>query len=107
MSDLCDVEASEPSCHKDFIAADYHGKGVSHLDALSHIAYRGQLYDGHTAREVVDAGGARFGAVCALGPLVTKGVLLDLPAVLGADWLEPGTGPCTPRTCSPPRRRSV
>ncbi|WP_371673735.1 cyclase family protein [Streptomyces sp. NBC_00289] len=90
MSDLGDVEAPEPSCHKDFIAVDYHGKGVSHLDALSHIAYRGRLYDGHTAREVVDAGGARFGAVAALGPLVTKGVLLDMPVVLGTDWLEPG-----------------
>ncbi|CAM5732599.1 Cyclase family protein OS=Streptomyces alboniger OX=132473 GN=CP975_15240 PE=4 SV=1 [Streptomyces alboniger] len=90
MSDLGDVEASEPSCHKDFIAVDYHGKGVSHLDALSHIAYRGQLYDGRTAREVVDAGGARFGAVSALGPLVTKGVLIDMPAVLDTDWLEPG-----------------
>ncbi|MFJ8777880.1 cyclase family protein [Streptomyces sp. NPDC102476] len=91
MSDLGDVEAPEPSCHKDFIAVDYHGKGVSHLDALSHIAYRGQLYDGRAAREVVDAAGAHFGAVSALGPLVTKGVLIDLPAVLGTDWLEPGT----------------
>lgn len=91
MSDLGDVEAPEPSCHKDFIAVDYHGKGVSHLDALSHIAYRGQLYDGRTAREVVDAAGAHFGAVSELGPLVTKGVLIDMPAVLGTDWLEPGT----------------
>ncbi|MEV6669086.1 cyclase family protein [Streptomyces sp. NPDC051162] len=90
MSDLGDVEAPEPSTHKDFIGADYHGKGVSHLDALSHIAYRGQLYGGGTARELVGAGGARFGAVSALGPLVTRGVLLDLPAVLGKPWLEPG-----------------
>ncbi|MCJ1676569.1 cyclase family protein [Streptomyces sp. APSN-46.1] len=90
MSDLGDVEAPEPAAYKDFLAADYHGKAVSHLDALSHIAYRGQLYDGRAAHEVVDAGGARFAAVSALGPLVTKGVLLDLPAVLGVDWLEPG-----------------
>ncbi|MEV6394668.1 cyclase family protein [Streptomyces sp. NPDC051907] len=90
MSDLGDMEAPEPSAYKDFLGVDFHGKSVSHLDALSHIAYRGQLYDGRTAREVVDAGGARFGSVSALGPLVTRGVLLDLPAVLGADWLEPG-----------------
>lgn len=91
MSDLGDVEAPEPSCHKDFIAADYHGKGISHLDALSHIAYRGRLYDGSPAREVVDAAGARFGSVAALGPLATRGVLLDMPAVLDTEWLEPGT----------------
>ncbi|MER5934859.1 cyclase family protein [Streptomyces sp. NPDC002054] len=90
MSDLGDVEPPEPAAHKDFIAVDYHGKAVSHLDALSHIAYRGQLYEGRAAREAVDAGGARFGSVQALGPLVAKGVLLDLPAVLGVDWLEPG-----------------
>lgn len=90
MTDLGDVGAPEPSTHKDFIAADYHGKGITHLDALCHIAYRGQLYDGRTAHEVVGAAGARFGAVSTLGPLVTRGVLLDLPAVLGIPWLEPG-----------------
>jgi kynurenine formamidase len=90
MTDLGDVESPEPTTHKDFIAADYHGKGVTHLDALSHIAYRGLLYDGRPAHEAVDAGGARFGAVSELGPLVARGVLLDLPAVLGVPWLEPG-----------------
>ncbi|MCC9712132.1 cyclase family protein [Streptomyces sp. MNU76] len=90
MTDLGDVEGPEPTTHKDFVAADYHGKAVTHLDALSHIAYAGLLYDGRPAREHVDAAGARFGAVSALGPLVTRGVLLDLPAVLGVPWLEPG-----------------
>ncbi|MFJ9850469.1 cyclase family protein [Streptomyces sp. NPDC101150] len=90
MSELGDIDASEPSAHKDFIAVDYHGKAVSHVDALSHIAYRGRLYDDHPARELIGSAGARFGAVSALGPLVTKGVLLDLPAVSGCAWLEPG-----------------
>ncbi|MEU9450837.1 cyclase family protein [Streptomyces sp. NPDC048277] len=90
MTDLGDVESPEPATHKDFIAADFHGKGISHLDALSHVAYRGELYDGRRARDHIDAGGARFGAVSVLGPLVTTGVLLDVPAVLGVDWLEPG-----------------
>ncbi|MFI2203371.1 cyclase family protein [Streptomyces sp. NPDC020192] len=90
MTDLGDVESPEPSTHKDFIAADYHGKAVTHLDALCHVAYRGQLYDGRTANDLVGAAGARFGAVSALGPLVTRGVLLDLPGVLGIRWLEPG-----------------
>ncbi|WP_328296591.1 cyclase family protein [Streptomyces sp. NBC_00435] len=90
MTDLGDVEPPEPSAHKDFLGVDYHGKGVSHLDALSHIAYRGLLYGGHPAREVIGSGGARFGSVAALGPLVTRGVLLDLPVALGVDWLEPG-----------------
>ncbi|KJY45787.1 cyclase [Streptomyces sp. NRRL S-444] len=90
MSELGDVESPEPATYKDFIGVDYHGKAVTHLDALSHVAYGGRLYDGRPAREAFGAAGARFGSVAALGPLVTKGVLLDLPAVLGVDWLEPG-----------------
>ncbi len=90
MTDLGDVEPPEPTTHKDFLAADYHGKGVTHLDALCHVAYRGRLYDDRTASEVIDAAGARFGGVSALGPLVTTGFLLDLPAVFGINWLEPG-----------------
>ncbi|WP_424889383.1 cyclase family protein [Streptomyces sp. XH2] len=90
MSDLGDVEPPEPSTHKDFVGADFHGKGITHLDALAHVAYRGRLYDGGAARGLVGAGGARFGSVAALGPLVTRGVLLDLPAVQGVAWLEPG-----------------
>lgn len=90
MSGLGDGEPEEPSTYTDFIATDFHGKAVSHLDALSHIAYRGKLYGGRSAREAVDCRGARFGAVSALGALVTKGVFLDLPTSLGTDWLEPG-----------------
>ncbi|MEV7979645.1 cyclase family protein [Streptomyces sp. NPDC086519] len=90
MTDLGDVQSPEPATHKDFIAADYHGKAVTHLDALCHVSYRGQLYDGRPAKEAVGAAGARFAAVSALGPLVTRGVLLDLPAVQGIRWLEPG-----------------
>ncbi|GAA4624813.1 cyclase family protein [Actinoallomurus vinaceus] len=90
MTELGDVEAPEPTGHKDFIAIDYHGKAVSHLDALAHIAYQGRLFGGPTAREMIDATGARYGSVDRLGPLVTRGVLLDLPVVRGVDWLEPG-----------------
>ncbi|MFF4658614.1 cyclase family protein [Streptomyces sp. NPDC001381] len=90
MTDLGDVESPEPATYKDFVAVEHHGKAVTHLDALCHVAYRGRLYGGRTARDVVDAAGARFGAVSALGPLVTRGVLLDLPAVLGVRWLDPG-----------------
>ena len=90
MTDLGDKEAPEPSTNKDFIAVDYHGKAVSHLDALSHIAYRGQLFDGNRAQAVVDTSGAHFGSVADLGPFVGRGVLIDVPAARGIDWLEPG-----------------
>ena len=85
-----DVEPGQPTCNKDFIAIDFHGKSCSHLDALAHIAWQGKLFNDNVSAEVVGAGGATFGTVAALGPIVTRGVLLDIPAVRGVDWIEPG-----------------
>lgn len=92
MVDLGDVEAPEPSAHKDFIGLDYHGKAVSHIDALCHIGYRGELYGGVPSREAYSALGSTWAAVTTLsGGLVQRGVLLDLPVLQGSDWVEPGT----------------
>lgn len=91
MVDMGDNEAPEPSTNKDFLAIDYHGKSVSHLDALSHIAYRGQLFSGQRSAAVVTTNGTTFGSVAALGPFVGRGVLIDLPHMQGRPWLEPGT----------------
>ncbi len=91
MVELGDREPPEPTCNKDFLGVAFHGKAVSHLDALSHIAYRGQLFDGNTSADVVNATGTDFGDVSALRHLVTCGVLLDFAAVDGVDWIEPGT----------------
>lgn len=91
MTDLGVREAPEPSCNKDFIGVDYHGKAVSHLDALSHIAYKGSLYEGKVSKDVVTATGADFGSVSALGSLVASAVLLDFTVLFDVPWLEPGT----------------
>lgn len=91
MTDLGVREAPEPSCNKDFIGVDYHGKAVSHLDALSHIAYKGSLYEGKVSKDVVTATGADFGSVSALGSLVAPAVLLDFTILFDVPWLEPGT----------------
>ncbi|MGQ7351793.1 cyclase family protein [Quadrisphaera oryzae] len=92
MTDLGDVEEPEPSCHKDFLGIDYHGKATTHLDAACHIGYRGRLYGGVPARSAMSAAGSSWASVDALAHgVVLRGVLLDLPAVRGVDWLEPGT----------------
>ncbi|MEJ5913691.1 cyclase family protein [Pseudokineococcus sp. 1T1Z-3] len=92
MTDLGDVEAPEPSCHKDFLGIDYHGKATTHLDAACHIGYRGRLYGGVEARSAMSASGSSWASVDALADgVLLRGVLLDVPAVRGVDWLEPGT----------------
>jgi hypothetical protein len=91
MTELADVTAPEPTVHKDFIASDYHGKSQTHLDALCHVAYRGQLFSGMPAGEVLSSQGASFGAVTELLPgLVGRGVLLDVARLRDRAWLEPG-----------------
>jgi kynurenine formamidase len=92
MVDLGDDEAPEPSAHKDFIGLDYHGKAVTHLDAVCHIGYRGELFGGKSSPEVFSSQGSEWAAVTTMSAgVVTRGVLIDMPAVRELDWLEPGT----------------
>jgi kynurenine formamidase len=92
MVDLGDVEAPEPSAHKDFLGLDYHGKGVTHLDAVCHIGYRGALYGGVQTSTAFSSLGSSWAAVTSMaGGVILRGVLLDLPRVRGVEWLEPGT----------------
>lgn len=81
----------EPTCYKDFLGVDYHGKTMSHIDAFNHIAYAGQIFAGISAAEIVVASGMTAGDVNLYGPLITRGVLLDMASVAGDDWTEPGT----------------
>lgn len=75
---------------KDFIGVDYHSDGHTHVDALCHVAYQGLLYNGIQADSVTDEGAESEGIELVKDGLVGRGVLLDIPAVRGVPWLEPG-----------------
>jgi kynurenine formamidase len=89
MTEMTDREG-EPGCNKDFIGLDFHGKAVSHLDALTHITYRGMIFGGRTSRDVVSTLGTTWAGVDTLGPIATRGVLLDIARFRKVKWLEPG-----------------
>ena len=75
---------------KDFVGTDYHHDGHTHIDALCHVIYDGSLYNGIPA-ESVTADGAAADSIEVLGNgLVARGVLLDIPRLRAAPWLEPG-----------------
>jgi kynurenine formamidase len=83
----------QPTMNEDFIGLDYHGKLVTHVDALCHCAYGGRLYNDVQTLEAVTGFGATFGAVTSFEDgIVSRGVLLDMPRHLGVEWIEPGTG---------------
>jgi kynurenine formamidase len=92
MTMMPDVDIGSGSVRfaKDYIGADYHNEGHSHLDAFSHVAFDGLLYGGHPEGSLTTRG-AEFGAVDILEDgLMGRGVLLDIARLRGLPWLEPG-----------------
>lgn len=72
----------------DFLGIACHGMGVTHIDALCHTAVDGRMYNDADLREVKSTGAWRNG-LGAAGPVVGRGVLLDVPAARGVDWIDP------------------
>jgi kynurenine formamidase len=75
---------------KDFVGADYHNDGHSHIDAFCHIGYEGSLYNGTPADAVTPHGATADSIEVLEDGLVGRGVLLDIPRLRGLPWLEPG-----------------
>jgi kynurenine formamidase len=74
----------------DFVGADYHHDGHTHIDALCHVAYEGLLYNGIPASAVTAQGATAESIELLANGLVARGVLLDIPRLRGLPWLEPG-----------------
>ncbi len=74
----------------DQLVMNVHGDVDSHIDALCHVAYAGALYNGISPGEVTSAGASELSIDDARDGIVGRGVLLDIPALRGVDWLEPG-----------------
>jgi len=62
-------------------------QAATHWDALAHVGYEGLLYNDTPDTVVTDAGAARLG-VEQFGPIVTRGVLLDVARLLGVEYFE-------------------
>ncbi len=62
----------------------------THVDALAHVSHQGRLFGGVDAREAQSGG--RFDAlgIDELPPFAGRGVLLDIPAVLGVECCDGG-----------------
>lgn len=64
-------------------------QGGTQWDALAHIFRDGTMYNGFSAADVTSRGAVR-GGVENMPTVVSRGVLLDMPAYFGVDHLEPG-----------------
>jgi kynurenine formamidase len=75
----------------EFLGITYHGYRITHLDALSHIFWDKKMYNGHASAKVTVSHGATVNDVTSVREgIVTRGILLDVPAHRGVDWMEPG-----------------
>ncbi|MCL7425421.1 cyclase family protein [Streptomyces sp. YS415] len=86
------AELNAPGLHfaTDRFAMNVHSNANSHLDALCHVVFDGELYGGVPAGTVrTEAAGALTVDLLKDG-LVGRGVLLDIPRLRGVPWLEPG-----------------
>ena len=76
----------------DRYAVSYHGYAHSHIDALCHILYKDQTYNGYARADVnTDQGCTKLGIQNLKNGIVTRGVLIDIPRLRGLPYLEPGT----------------
>lgn len=75
---------------RDYFAIAPHGMATTHLDALCHIFYEGKMYNGFDKSEVRTDGAKRNSIMSGADGIVSRGVLLDIPPLREAAFLEPG-----------------
>ncbi|MFF7191218.1 cyclase family protein [Streptomyces sp. NPDC008222] len=75
---------------RDRLAMNMHSNVDSHLDALCHVIWEGTLYGGTPPSSLTPSGATALSVDLARDGIVGRGVLLDIPALHGVPWLEPG-----------------
>jgi kynurenine formamidase len=83
-------DLGEPRFSMDYLASECHGDCHTHIDALCHIAYQRELYNGKPVSAVTSRGSTIQDISAYAHGLVGRGVLLDIPRLRGVKWLEPG-----------------
>jgi len=63
-----------------------HCHASTHIDAFSHIWYENQLFNGHGSETVTPDGAMKCG-VEKIGWIISRGLMLDIPSMLGMDRL--------------------
>ena len=83
-------ESEEPQFVLDYLGSGLHGDAYSHVDALSHVSYRGRLYNNRTVGVVTSDGAKSMDITQYARGIIGRGVLLDIPRLRKAKWLDPG-----------------
>lgn len=99
------VDNSNPFVHKmiltgktapgqfslDEYSVNYHGLAHTHMDALSHMFYKGKMYNGYSQEQVNDQGAQKNAVTNFKNGIFSRGILVDIPVLQGLPYLEPET----------------
>jgi len=69
----------------------FHGYQHTHLDALCHMFWQGKMYNGYSQEEVTQRGAGKLAITTLKQGIFTRGILMDMAALKGVPYLEPGT----------------
>ena len=83
---------SNPMFGMDIYSTRYHGKVLTHLDALSHMFYQGKMYNGYSQQQVNRQGAQQLAVTAYKNGLTSRGILMDIPALKGVKYLDLSTG---------------
>ncbi|SEM60652.1 Kynurenine formamidase [Stigmatella aurantiaca] len=84
-------EAADAQYSADGLSIEFHGFAHTHLDALCHVFDQGKMYNGYDQKLVTANGCAKLAVSAFKDGILTRGVLIDIPAFRGVPYLEPGT----------------
>ena len=93
------IDNQAPFVHKMSIAVDgqfnmdddsifFHGFGHTHFDALSHVFYKGQMYNGFPQTAAQSAGMTALAVTAYKNGIFTRGVLIDIPRLRNVPYLD-------------------
>lgn len=88
---LSDGQTLHAQWCSDNFSVSYHGFAHSHIDSLCHYVHEQTLYNGYSSKLVTSEGALKLDISNMKNGLFSRGILIDLPALKGVDYLEPGT----------------
>jgi kynurenine formamidase len=77
----------DPAYVVDTICVSYHGSASTHLDALSHLYWRGKIYNGYSQTSYTDRGAGNNDVMAFKNGIFTRGVLFDIPRLKDVPYL--------------------
>ena len=75
----------------DNYSVSYHGYAHTHMDSLCHLFHNGKMYNGFSRNEIVAEGAKKLSIHNVKHGVFTRGILMDIPRLRGAAYLDPGT----------------